>query len=93
MPWLHRWLGNPVLSGLGRTVFSNVRSLIFTVGFEHFDETFVSNLIFKRQEWNLPLKMVIKPTLLGGKIAEIPITLYKDGRNRRPHLNTWRDGW
>jgi len=38
-------------------------------------------------------EMVIKSTLLRAKIAEIPITLYKDGRDRRPHLNTWRDGW
>ncbi len=92
MPWLHRWLGNPVLSGLGR-LFFQCPVTDFHCGLRGFRRDFCLKLDLQTTGMEFASEMVIKSTLLGGKIAEIPITLYKDGRNRRPHLNTWRDGW
>jgi len=92
MPWLHRWLGNPALSGLGR-LFFQCPVTDFHCGFRAFKRDFCLKLDLQTSGMEFASEMVIKSTLLGAKIAEIPITLYKDGRNRRPNLNTWRDGW
>ena len=92
MPWLHRWLGNPALSGLGR-LFFKCPVTDFHCGLRAFRREFCLQLDLQTAGMEFASEMVIKATLIGARIAEIPITLYKDGRDRRPHLNTWRDGW
>lgn len=92
MPWLHRWLGNPALSGLGR-LFFRCPVTDFHCGMRAFQRKLVERLDLRATGMEFASEMVIKATLSGARIAEIPITLYKDGRNRPPHLRTWRDGW
>ena len=92
MPWLHRWLGNPALSGIGRLFFKSPVT-DFHCGLRAFRRDFCLKLDLQTAGMEFASEMVIKSTLMGAKIAEIPITLFKDGRDRRPHLNTWRDGW
>jgi glycosyltransferase involved in cell wall biosynthesis len=92
MPWKHRWLGNPVLSAIGRRLF---RSPVtdFHCGMRAFRRDFVLSLDLRTTGMEFASEMVIKATLSGGRIAEVPITLYPDGRGRPPHLRSWRDGW
>ena len=92
MPPLHRYLGNPVLSFIGRLFF---RSRIgdFHCGLRGFrcDSVLALNLHATGMEF--ASEMVVKATLAGQKITEVPTPLAKDGRSRPPHLRTWRDGW
>ncbi len=92
MPWLHRWLGNPVLSGIGRLFF---RSPVvdFHCGLRAFRRKAILALSLQTIGMEFASEMVIKATLQGLRFAEVPITLYKDGRSRPPHLRSWRDGW
>ena len=92
MPWKHRWLGNPVLSALGRMMFrSGVRD--FHCGMRGFRRDAIVALDLRTTGMEFASEMVIKATLRGARIAELPITLHKDGRDRPPHLRSWRDGW
>lgn len=92
MPWLHRWIGNPMLSGIGRLFFrSPVKD--FHCGLRAFHRDTILKLDLHATGMEFASEMVIKATLRGLKITEIPITLHKDGRNRPSHLRTWRDGW
>jgi hypothetical protein len=92
MPLKHRYLGNPVLSWLGRTLFRTpIRD--FHCGLRAFRKEAFERWDLKTTGMEFASEMVIKATVKGARIAEVPITLYKDGRNRPPHLRSWRDGW
>ena len=92
MPWKHRWLGNPALSAIGRFFF---RSPVtdFHCGLRGFRRDFILELNLRTSGMEFASEMVIKATLQRARMTEIPITLYKDGRDRPPHLRSWRDGW
>jgi glycosyltransferase involved in cell wall biosynthesis len=92
MPALHRYLGNPVLSRLGRTLF---RSPIgdFHCGMRAFSRDAYERLGLRTTGMEFASEMVVKASLLKQKIVEVPTTLQKDGRSRPPHLKTWSDGW
>jgi hypothetical protein len=92
MPALHRYLGNPVLSGLGRLLF---RSPVgdFHCGLRGFDKTAIERLELRSAGMEFASEMVVKATLAGLKITEVPTTLSPDGRSSPPHLQTWQDGW
>jgi len=92
MPWKHRWFGNPALSWLGRHLF---RSTVtdFYCGLRGFRRQAIVDLDLRTTGMEYATEMVIKATITGARIAEVPITLHKDGRGRPPHLRSWRDGW
>jgi len=92
MPWLHKYLGNPVLSWLGR-VFFKVPIGDFHCGLRAFRTDSIRGLNLKSEGMEFASEMVVKASLNGLKIAEVPTTLKPDGRSRAPHLRTWRDGW
>lgn len=92
MPWKHRWIGNPVLSFIGR-LFFNCPVKDFHCGLRGMTRDGFARMQLKTTGMEFASEMVIKSTLRGLKIAEVPITLYKDGRSRPPHLRSWRDGW
>src|SRR6476660_5317108 len=92
MPPLHKYLGNPVLSFIGRLFF---RSKIgdFHCGLRGFSRDSVMALNLQATGREFASEMVVKATLAGQRVTEVPTTLDKDGRSRPPHLHTWRDGW
>ncbi len=92
MPPLHRYLGNPVLSFLGRTLF-HAPIGDFHCGMRAFSKDAYERLGLRTTGMEFASEMVVKASLLGQKIVEVPTTLQKDGRSRPPHLKTWRDGW
>ncbi|MBW4039292.1 MAG: glycosyltransferase family 2 protein [Acidobacteria bacterium] len=92
MPPLHRYLGNPVLSFLGRTLF-HAPIGDFHCGIRAFSKDAYERLQLRTTGMEFASEMVVKSSLLGQKITEVPTTLKKDGRSRPPHLKTWRDGW
>ena len=92
MPPLHRYLGNPVLSALGRIFFS-IPVGDFHCGIRAFRRDAITQLGLKTTGMEFASEMVVKASLMGLKITEVPTTLYPDGRTRAPHLRTWRDGW
>lgn len=92
MPWPHRWLGNPVLSALGRLLFA-VPVRDFHCGLRAFRREAVLGLGLCCPGMELASEMVVKARLHGLIIREVPVTLRPDGRSRPPHLRSWRDGW
>jgi len=92
MPKLHRYLGNPVLSFVGRLFF---RSPIgdFHCGLRGFRRDSALSLGLQATGMEFASEMIVKATLANQKITEVPTTLAKDGRSRPPHLRSWRDGW
>jgi glycosyltransferase involved in cell wall biosynthesis len=92
MPFLHRYLGNPVLSFLGRLFFS-VGVGDFHCGMRGFRRDVAMDLNLQSPGMEFASELVVKSALAGRKIEEVPVHLRRDGRNRKPHLNTWRDGW
>jgi hypothetical protein len=92
MPSLHRYLGNPVLSFLGRLLF---RAPVgdFHCGLRAFDRRAVAALELRTRGMEFASELVVKAALAGWRIAEVPTTLAPDGRGRPPHLRSWRDGW
>ena len=92
MPFLHRYLGNPVLSLIGRTFFrSDVSD--FHCGLRGIRKQAFDELNLQTTGMEFASEMVVKSVLKGFSIAEVPTTLNPDGRDRAPHLRTWRDGW
>lgn len=92
MPPLHRYLGNPVLSFLGRRFFGGpLRD--FHCGLRGFDRKAMLGLHLVTPGMEFASEMIVKSLQAGLRVAEVPTTLVKDGRDRPPHLNTWRDGW
>jgi glycosyltransferase involved in cell wall biosynthesis len=92
MPWKHRHIGNPVLSKLGRLFFKSPVT-DFHCGLRAFTREAYERMNLRTTGMEFASEMVIKATLRGMRIAELPITLYKGGRSRPPHLRSWRDGW
>ncbi len=92
MPWKNRYVGNPILSGLGRVLFHSP-SRDFHCGLRAFSKEAYERMQLQTTGMEFASEMVIKATLLRMKIAEVPTTLKKDGRSRPPHLRPWRDGW
>ena len=92
MPWKHKWIGNPVLSLVGRVFFSSPVG-DFHCGLRGFNRDAYARLHLRTTGMEYASEMVIKATLLRQDMSEIPITLYKDGRSRPPHLRSWSDGW
>jgi glycosyltransferase involved in cell wall biosynthesis len=92
MPPLHKYLGNPVLSAMGRILFS-VPVGDFHCGMRAFSKDAYERLQLRTTGMEFASEMVVKSSLMGQKIVEVPTTLQKDGRSRPPHLKTWRDGW
>ena len=92
MPWKNRFIGNPALSSLGRLLFgASVRD--FHCGLRGFSKTALARMDLQTDGMEFASEMVIKASLLGLRIAEVPTTLSVDGRGRTPHLRPWRDGW
>lgn len=92
MPWLNRWLGNPMLTGIGRLFFACPVS-DFHCGLRAFSKEAYRRMKLVTAGMEFASEMVIKASFLGMRITEVPITFYKDGRSRPPHLRRWRDGW
>ena len=92
MPPLHRYLGNPVLSYIGR-LFFRIPAGDFHCGIRAFRKNSILKLKLKTTGMEFASEMVVKASLMGLKIREVPTTLSPDGRTRAPHLRTWRDGW
>jgi len=92
MPFLHRYLGNPVLTWIGRLFFRSDCG-DFHCGMRAFQKQAVERMNLRSTGMEFASEMVVKAGLLGCNIAEVPTTLSPDGRSRPPHLRTWRDGW
>jgi glycosyltransferase involved in cell wall biosynthesis len=92
MPALHRYLGNPLLTWLGRLFFHSPVG-DFYCGLRGFRKDAYERMGLRTTGMEFATEMVVKATLLRLRIAEVPTTLSPDGRNRPPHLRTWRDGW
>jgi glycosyltransferase involved in cell wall biosynthesis len=92
MPWKNRWIGNPILSFIGR-LFFKCPAHDFHCGLRGFTKAAFWKMDLQTTGMEFASEMVIKSTFKQLKIAEVPITLHKDGRSRPPHLKPWRDGW
>ena len=92
MPVLHRYLGNPVLSFVGRLLF-RTRVGDFHCGLRGFDRDAVERLDLRTSGMEFASELVVKAALAGWRIAEVPTKLQPDGRGRASHLRSWRDGW
>lgn len=92
MPRLHRWLGNPVLSGLGRWLFRS-RVSDFHCGLRGLRKQAYARLGLRTTGMEFASEMVVRAELLGLRVSEVPTRLSRAGRSRAPHLRSWRDGW
>jgi glycosyltransferase involved in cell wall biosynthesis len=92
MPALNRYVGNPVLSFIGRRLFSSPVG-DFHCGMRGFDRQAILALNLRSPGMEFASEMVVKASLAQLKITEVPIALSRDGRQRPPHLRPWRDGW
>jgi Glycosyl transferase family 2 len=92
MPRLHRYLGNPVLSFIGRLFFHS-KIGDFHCGLRGFNRAQVMRLGLQATGMEFASEIVVKATLARYQVEEVPTTLAPDGRSRPPHLRSWRDGW
>ena len=93
MPWLHRWLGNPLLSLLVRHLSGTEVHDVYC-SLRGFTKELYSRLNQRCTGMEFATEMILKSSLARAKIAEVPITLHPDGRKAHPpHLRTFRDGW
>ena len=92
MPPLHRYLGNPVLSFIGRRFFG-IRVGDFHCGLRGFRRDSVAGLGLRANGMEFASEMVVRASLADLDIREVPTVLHPDGRSRAPHLRTWHDGW
>jgi len=92
MPPLHRYFGNPALSLAGRLFFNCPTGDIYC-GLRGFSRDAILQMDLRTTGMEFAVEMIVKATLLGLRVAEVPTTLSPDGRSRPPHLRTWRDGW
>jgi hypothetical protein len=93
MPFLHRWLGNPVLSAMTRRMFHSPIHDVYC-GMRGFTKDLYNSLDQRCTGMEFATEMIIKASLFRARIGELPITLYPDGRkSHAPHLRTFRDGW
>jgi glycosyltransferase involved in cell wall biosynthesis len=92
MPWKNRYIGNPVLTWVGRMLFK-CPAKDFHCGLRAFRKDAFLRMDLRTTGMEFASEMVIKASLFGMQVAEVPTTLSKDGRSRSPHLRPWRDGW
>ena len=92
MPPLHRYLGNPILTGFGRLFFGSPCG-DFHCGLRGFNRQAIAKLDLRTTGMEFASELIVKATLNKLRIAEVPTTLSPDGRQRPPHLRSWRDGW
>jgi glycosyltransferase involved in cell wall biosynthesis len=92
MPFLHKYLGNPVLSRLGR-LFFKIPIGDFHCGLRGFSRERINALNLRTTGMEFASEMIVRAALAGYRIDEVSTTLKPDGRTRAPHLRTWRDGW
>jgi len=92
MPWLHKYLGNPVLTKIGRILFK-CPCKDFHCGLRGFTKEAAIRMELRTTGMEFASEMVVKAALFDMKITEVPTTLSVDGRSQPPHLRTWRDGW
>jgi hypothetical protein len=92
MPALHRYLGNPLLTTLGR-LFFRCEVHDFHCGLRGFTKAAFARMDLQTTGMEFASEMVVKATLLSMRVTEVPTTLSRDGRSRPPHLRAWRDGW
>ncbi len=92
MPFLHKYLGNPVLSFIGR-LFFKIKIGDFHCGLRGFNKKAFYTMELKTTGMEFASEMIVKASLKNLKITEVPTILSPDGRTRPPHLNTWSDGW
>jgi hypothetical protein len=92
MPALHKYLGNLVLTGIGR-LFFKVPCGDFHCGLRGFSKEAYKRMGLRTTGMEFASEMVVKATLFKMRITEVPTTLSPDGRNRPPHLRSWHDGW
>jgi glycosyltransferase involved in cell wall biosynthesis len=92
MPWKNRYIGNPILTAIGR-LFFRCPCRDFHCGLRAFTKAAYEKMGLRTGGMEFASEMVIRATLLRLRITEIPTTLSPDGRDRAPHLRPWRDGW
>jgi hypothetical protein len=92
MPFLHRYLGNPVLSFTGR-LFFQIPIRDFHCGLRGFDADKIRSLGLRTTGMEFASEMIVKAKFFNLRMEEVPTTLDPDGRTRKPHLKTWQDGW
>jgi glycosyltransferase involved in cell wall biosynthesis len=92
MPALHRYLGTPVLSAIAKRMFRTASGDV-NCGQRAFTKQAFERLGLRATGMEFASEMIVKASVMGLRVAEVPITLHPDGRSRDPHLNTWRDGW
>jgi glycosyltransferase involved in cell wall biosynthesis len=92
MPFLHRYLGNPGLTAVGRLFFRSPAK-DFHCGLRAFRKDSFRRMNIRSTGMEFASEMVVKASLLGMRVCEVPTTLSPDRRTRAPHLRTWRDGW
>lgn len=92
MPWHHRYIGNPILSWLGKKFFKTPVN-DFHCGLRGFTKAAIRKMDLQTSGMELASEIVIKSSILGMKVCEVPTTLSPDGRGRPPHLHSFRDGW
>ncbi|MCL4248406.1 MAG: glycosyltransferase family 2 protein [Anaerolineae bacterium] len=92
MPALHRWLGNPVLTAIGNLLFGT-RISDYHCGMRGFERSAVLDFNLQTSGMEFATELVAKASLHRVSMTEVPISYHPDGRTRRPHLRTWRDGW
>lgn len=92
MPWKNRYIGNPVLTWIGRALF-RCPAKDFHCGLRGFRKSAFLRMDLRTTGMEFASEMVIKANLMKMRIAEVPTTLSRDGRSRPPHLRPWRDGW
>jgi hypothetical protein len=92
MPLLHRYVGNPLLTFVGRLFFKSPCQ-DFYCGQRGLNKAAIEALNLQTTGMEYALEMVVRATMAGMRITEVPVTLSPDGRDRPPHLRRWRDGW
>jgi hypothetical protein len=92
MPFMHRRFGNPVLTAISRAFFRSPAGDVYC-GLRGFRRDAILRLDLRSTGMEFAIEMVVKASLHGLTIDEVPTTLSQDGRDRQPHLRTWRDGW
>jgi len=92
MPWSHRWVGNPGLTRISR-IFFHAPVGDTHCGLRAFTKDAYARMRLQATGMEFASEMVIKASLKGMRITEVPVALHRDGRSRPPHLRTWRDGW
>ncbi len=92
MPWHHRYIGNPVLSFIGKLFFRSPAN-DFHCGIRGFTKAAIEQINPRTTGMEFASEIVIKASILGMKVCEVPTLLFPDGRDRPPHLRSFRDGW